>query len=923
MRPLTLSLSAFGPYADLTVIDLDSLGTSGIYLITGDTGAGKTSIFDGISFALYGSPSGETRSTTELRSHYAKEDTPTFVELSFLYKNHRYTIRRSPEYQRPAKRGSGMVKQSRSVEFTTKQGTVLTKEQEVNTAIVELLGITREQFTQVAMIAQGDFLKVLHANTGDRQEIFRKLFATDAYHRLAESLKTKTSEMKQTYQSLESKVQQQVERISCSPQEKTEFLQLFSQGSPEELLAFLSNLIKEQQGSHSALEEKRKALKTEFTSLTEQKTQEDLKRKQTDSLEQEEKSLALLLPKVEEATTVYEQFLAQAPQQKEREEKITELAQQLPEYQKLQEIVTSLAECQEKIKDNNQAVEQCISQKTLLEEKIQHYKQQLETLKDVAVLCTQREHTLSLYQEKEKTLSAFQKALKDLASIAVGHSKAQQQYLQQAELATKASVSYQEKQRSFLDQQAGILALDLEGKACPVCGSLEHPKPATIEKEAPTEEDVKKAKSAYDKAQEQANTASLDSHRLHGQWEEKLRGVEEQGQALFPNSSQEEYPQKTSEAMTALQKEKDKTRLELAEYQRQKTEKLHLDDILPKEEERLAETKVLEENIQRTLLTLGKDLEQLETSQKEKVATLHYPSQQEAMTVQQNLLLEKTTYEQAVEESGNRKKDLEEQKTKLTSSIDTRKKDIADMAQQGKEQSGSYQEILAQLAENHVAQEQAEKESGQLAVALQQNQSLLQDYGQSSQDQETCRKQYTWMESLSKTANGTLNEKQKVALETFVQMSYFQRVLGKANTRLMSMSSGQYELQRRIESAGSKQSGLELDILDHYSGKTRSVKSLSGGESFKASLALALGLSDEIQCNAGGIQLDTMFVDEGFGSLDETSLKQALSVLHGLSGGERLVGIISHVAELKEKIDQKILVKNRGGLGTSVEIVLE
>lgn len=174
MRPLTLTLSAFGPYADLTVIDLSSLGSTGIYLITGDTGAGKTSIFDGISYALFGSPSGETRSTTELRSHYAKEDTATFVELSFLYKNHQYSIRRSPEYLRAVKRGTGTTKQPKSVEFTTKSGQLLTKEAEVNQAIVELLGITREQFTQVAMIAQGDFMKVLHASTKDRQDIDRK-----------------------------------------------------------------------------------------------------------------------------------------------------------------------------------------------------------------------------------------------------------------------------------------------------------------------------------------------------------------------------------------------------------------------------------------------------------------------------------------------------------------------------------------------------------------------------------------------------------------------------------------------------------------------------------------------------------------------------------------------------------------------------
>lgn len=918
MRPLTLTLSAFGPYADLTVIDLSSLGSTGIYLITGDTGAGKTSIFDGISYALFGSPSGETRSTTELRSHYAKEDTATFVELSFLYKNHQYSIRRSPEYLRAVKRGTGTTKQPKSVEFTTKSGQLLTKEAEVNQAIVELLGITREQFTQVAMIAQGDFMKVLHASTKDRQDIFRKLFATDAYHRLADSLKAHSAQMKQDCKELTSKVQQQVEGIAYLPEQEAVFLALKETGNSEEILLFLTETMAQQRAKQTALEDKRNALKQAFSALTEGKTQEELKQKLRESLQAEEKSLETLLPQVAEAKGLYEQLLSKASEQKARELEIAELRAHVPLYGELAEIVRALSLCQAQILQKKEALSQNQHSTTEVGETLTKGKSRLDSLKDVPVLLLETKNNLAQAQEKALRLQAFSKSLQELEDMQGLLTKAREKYSTLSEIAANEHHLYQQKDRQFLDQQAGILARELEGKACPVCGSWEHPNPATIEENAPTEEDVKQAKLVYDQAQEQASQASLDSHKRKGQHEEKLRAVEALGQSLFPDTT--DYGAQIALELSALQERLTKESSVLASYEQQILEKNKLEQDLPQLETELATLTADAEQFRLDLLSLEKDLLQYQSSQQEKRNTLGYGSQEEALAVERRLIAENTAYEQAVSHSATEKKSLDDQKTTLISSIETRKKDIAN---QKASIAGSYQEILQALVDNEQAQAQGEEESRILVTALEQNQLLFTRYGETVQALEESRKKYIWMESLSQTANGTLNEKQKVALETFVQMNYFHRVLGKANTRLMEMSSGQYELQRRKETAGNKQSGLELDILDHYSGKTRSVKTLSGGESFKASLALALGLSDEIQCNAGGIQLDTMFIDEGFGSLDETSLRQALTVLHGLSGGERLVGIISHVAELKDKIHQKIVVTNTGGLGTSVEILLE
>ncbi len=923
MRPLTLTLSAFGPYGDLVEIDLASLGTQGIYLITGDTGAGKTSIFDGISYALYGEPSGETRGAKELRSHYAKPQTPSFVELRFLYKNHPYTIRRSPEYERPSKRGGGMTKQSSSVTFTTKEGVILTKEKEVLAAIEALMGINKDQFTQVAMIAQGDFLKVLHATTSVRLEIFRKLFSTDRFHQLANHLSGETQVVKKKCEQLQLTVSHDIQNISYEPSGEQAYQDAVAEQSMEQILHYLQESNKTLEEKEKSLESGRIQLRQEVLSLSTEKTQEELRQKQVEAIAIEEASLLSLEKTVLDIGEQEEALSSQAPQKEALKEQILLLKQQMPIFAQLAQLSKQWNILVETEKNQQKALEQNKKDSLAWKERLATEKDKLETLVDAAILLKESSHQWEQLQQTQKSWEVFQKNLVELEGKYEEYKASQETYLSLSEIASQELSNFSQKQSSFLDQQAGILAESLVDKMpCPVCGSKDHPSPSVKEAHAPTGDEVKKAEKAYQTAQEKANLASRAAQGLKGQWEEKKNAITAQGTDLFPHIDLQgledfaPYKAEISTKSSLLQTEMAKIGAEIKQLEQQVKEKERLSLEIPKLEKALGEKNQETQDLNLSLLALAKDKEAVSNQKAEKEASLLYKSKDEAQTQQSTLEQDIEAYEKAVEKLGKEKKEIDTQKTALQSSIATRKKDIQSMPQ------GDLEKISSQIAEKEGKLLALDENMSTVSRVLANNQKILGSLEKTAQQLEEAQHNFMWMDALSKTANGAMTGKERVALETFVQITYFQRVLGKANVRLMQMTSGQYELERSQETSGKSQVGLELNILDHHSGKTRSVKSLSGGESFKASLALALGLSDEIQSNKGGIQLDTMFIDEGFGSLDEDSLRQALSVLHQLSGGNRLVGIISHVSELKEKIDQKIIVKKIPSQGSSMELHL-
>lgn len=1097
MRPLKLTVSAFGPYAGKVVMDLEKLGREGLYLITGDTGAGKTTIFDAITYALYGEPSGDNRDPSMFRSKYAQPETPTWVELVFAYGGKTYTVRRSPEYERPAKRGSGTTLQKAEAELLLPDGEPVTKARDVNQKIVDIIGLDRSQFAQIAMIAQGDFLKLLLADTKSRQEIFREIFKTRYYMVFQERMKNETGKLQRECDGARASVRQYIAGVTCREDdllrnqlEKAQVGELPFQDTVELIERFLAQDREEeerQQEILDRLDQQRKETAALLGKAEErQKTQE--------KLEQARQSRAALLPRVEQAQQALKAVEETIPRQEELSRELAALEAEMPRYREAAEkekLCIDLGERIVRLEQDRQARSRTRQEKTLelegwkgelaqladpetrqerlLREKdgwerrrtslntletqvkawqtclvdidrvqsqreklgqkqeslfkeLQEHTEKLQTSREILQAAqglsqqkTQLLHNQERAQEKEQSLKTLVGMLEDCGRAREKVQTAQQAYAQARTLAEQAEERYRRKNRAFLDEQAGVLAQSLEeGKPCPVCGSLHHPAPAQLSGGAPTERELEAEKQRMEQARQQVQEKSLFAGKERTALEERERQLLQQMAAFVENPALETAGTELAACRESVAEELAGLHQNLVEVEAQLARREALEVEVELQEKQLAVLTQSQEELRQAMTQaevtaggLNGQREQLEGTLKAELetqlgnCTLEQATESIAHELNEtgNALARLKEQQSALEQEIRRKQELEalilqreqalreleqafaalgeelagaqsrrEEAAKQLENLKaqlhganlqaaqqkaaTLQKEIQDLTQalkaaqetaaaRQKEQAaadaaiGELERLLESSPQVDVEaqrlraqelnrlQEETAQAQKQVHIRLAANETALRNMQVKAADLEKLEQRYTWMRTLSNTVNGNLPGKEKVALETYIQMTFFDRILQRANLRFLVMSGGQYELKRRqVAENNRSQSGLELDVIDHYNGSQRSVKSLSGGESFKASLSLALGLSDEIQSAAGGIRLDTMFVDEGFGSLDEESLQQAIRALTSLTEGNRLVGIISHVAELKEKIDKQILVtKDRDG-GSRVEILV-
>ncbi|MBR5509366.1 MAG: hypothetical protein IKV59_04880 [Lachnospiraceae bacterium] len=516
----------------------------------------------------------------------------------------------------------------------------------------------------------------------------------------------------------------------------------------------------------------------------------------------------------------------------------------------------------------------------------------------------------------DKELEKFRITWNELANLTRCYKKEQQEYLVMVQKAEEFQADYLSKNRTFLDEQAGILAETLEeGIPCPVCGSLEHPKPAKKTDSAPSEQELEKAKKASDLAHQKAAEQSTKAGNYKGQLKAKRQELEGLIRELLGECSLEEAGTQAARKREEVQKQSLLLQAQLQQEKKRVVRKETLQKLLPEREQELkklqewmSEQEKEAAKLQTEMISQNQQIEKVETvlefGSKEQAESYIRKTEEEMKRFQDLLQQMEADYQKIIRDADV----LQGQRDSLSCQLKDRPvPDIIQIQQERDIHLRTKQEIQEQKLEVH--------------ARLQGNRSVMERIRRQSEALAKTEKRLVWIKALSNTANGTISGKEKIMLETYIQMHYFDRIIARANTRLMVMTGGQYELKRRLEADNNKrQSGLELDVIDHYNGTQRSVKTLSGGESFKASLSLALGLSDEVQSLAGGIRLDTMFVDEGFGSLDEESLRQAIQALAGLAEGRRLVGIISHVSELKEKIDRQIVVTKEQSGGSRVEI---
>lgn len=919
MRPIKLKISAFGPYAGITEIDMTRLGNKGLYLITGDTGAGKTTIFDAICFALYGSASGDIRENSMLRSKYADAETPTEVELEFANKGQIFHIKRNPEYMRPAKRGNGETKQNASAELIMPDGTVITKEKAVTEKIREIIGVDRNQFSQIAMIAQGDFLKLLLAETKDRQKIFREIFKTGYYQILQDKLKEEAAALSKEFDRAKQSIEQYISGIVCDS------LSMYADSvhkaqnvgmAIEEVLELLGGILTEDEAIDEKLKKQTAEIESKLTDLNNNKIilkdYEELSKKYHNSivsLEPAKETLKL-------AKISFEREKDKAPEYEEKTKKVAEIEAQYGDYDALSTAKVKFQASRKALQKARVDVECNKKEEEKHKQLIIDIKNELESKKDLDVrkqmLITQKE---KLEDEKDRVVGLLDD-INIVKELQIQLKNAQERYLKSANDAKAKHEKYLVLNEAFLSEQAGVLASNLEsGMPCPVCGSTEHPFKARLAQDAPTEETVKAAKEESDAAQSIMTANSNKASALKAEFESYDKSFRKKLEIEYltePYENIEVYLNKVSvNIMSAIDENSQRT-LNIDE---ELIRKANLEKEIPKQEEALL-------SLQERILSNAKLISSEETNAKqyeEQIEVLEnkllFNSKKDAENAAASLKKEIDMGKKALTEAQTQYNNSEKQISSLTGAIDQMKEAIE------KKPEGDLRQIEELLNEAKAIKKEILEGQNNVFARIEQNKKTKENIEKMSTEILEIEKKWTWVKALSNTANGNISGKDKVMLETYIQTTYFDRIISRANSRFMIMTNGQYDLIRSDSASNMRsQSGLELDVIDHYNGTRRSVKTLSGGESFKASLALALGLSDEIQSSAGGIRLDSMFVDEGFGSLDGESLQQAINALTSLADGNRLVGIISHVSELKERIDNQIVVTKAKSGGSTVEI---
>lgn len=921
MRPIKLIISAFGPYAKRTEIDFEALGKSGIYLITGDTGAGKTTIFDAITYAIYDAPSGNNRDNSMLRSKYADPETPTEVELTFEYAGKRYNVKRNPSYMRAAKRGGGQTEQKAAVTLTMPDGSIVTKNSEANDRLVEIMGVNRKQFSQIAMIAQGDFLKLLLAGTKERRIIFRELFKTDNYRILQEELKKESSLVLQKCQEAKNSIAQYINGIVC---DEDDVLSLELKKAKEgelltcDVLDLADRLILQYQEKYNSSLDSQNKLDSLLEEINTQLAKELERQRSQQALDrakkEREESMSMLRLYAERCNAVEKK----APELESALTQIAEIEAILPEYSLLDSLIkelnnTSLTQIKtEKDRDSFKS----LSQEVLKE--LEDKKSDLAQLENIG---EQREKLLNEKErllQREDSLKFVMDQLAELDRIKKEFSDAQRLYLQYSSKANETSSRYSIMNKAYLDGQAGVLAATLQsGCPCPVCGSRTHPDKAKTSTDIPSKAALEKLKTDVDTANLRAEEQSRKTGELRGKAESFEAIVLTNIKELVSTEDIVNAKQIIAKELDTLVVLIDKLLIDILLINKHIERREQIRKAIPVYEEKYNRSIQDYNQAEKLLSALAERLKELEKQINERKGRLKYPSKIEAENRLEKLKAYHAHHTAEAEAANKAFRDSELAMAELNAKIDELE---GLLAEGGSVDTAALQEQKSALL--HKKQIISDEQKA-LHTAVHTNTVAKQGIEARASQLSALEERLSWIRALSNTANGNISGKEKLMLETYIQTTYFERIIRRANLRFMIMSGGQYELKRReVADNNMSQSGLDLDVIDHYNGSQRSVNSLSGGESFKASLSLALGLSDEIQSSAGGIRLDTMFVDEGFGSLDSESLDQAIKALSSLAEGNRLVGIISHVNDLKEKIDRQIVVtKERDGSG-SVKIVV-
>lgn len=917
MKPLKLTMSAFGSYAGKNVIDFTGQ-QQGIFLITGDTGAGKTTIFDAITYALYNQTSGGERNGNMMRSQYAQPETETYVELEFLYRGQTYRVRRNPDYKITKTLKNGKIREQKvphSVELTMPDGTVFPEKKNATDAkIIEILGLTADQFSQIVMIAQGDFLKLLYTKSDERKMIFSKLFRTDIYWKIQENLRRKSMEMDERIQENDRAFEQEKSRIILLPESE----ELPLDELVERLRERLKDALKEQNLRRANVEElNKKITKYEeinklFVSLEKiRQNGKELEARQVESKERRQQIENAL--KADKVLVAEQQNLRQQQTVEQSVQAIAKMTETLANDQEMFEsLKTQLQESEAKQK--REAAD--IQKKMLaLEQSFPSY----EALQNAR---SEEQQAKKVWEDLGKASEeSFHKKKAGIAALKE-QQKRQEQVVEQTKKnweqtslsASESAKHYEHMYEAFLKEQAGILAENLSaGCPCPVCGSTVHPDPAKLPDHAVTELEVEQAKKTRAAAEEKRDLAYAAFEAEKTEKQKLAQAVEkEEADFVLAQTIAKQQRKEAEQNYVSLQK--------IAEQIR---EKLVYPSLAEAKKQYAAMQKALaaaEQEIERKRQKVSELAEAMNTLKGQKLAEEENQKTAKKLAVKTEKeyakLLEKSgfvseeTYHLAILPERSRSKLEREEKEYESQCL----RQQSEQKLLEKQVSGKTYTDTAELNEQLKAEKQALKETEktymELHTAYENDRSVLQNCAVYLEKGKKLESEDQVIKSLSKTANGRLSGSAKIDFETYIQRQYFKQIIHEANKRLLTMSNHQFILKLKEEANTGRKTneGLDLSVYSLVTDSERDVKTLSGGESFLAALAMALGLSDIVERSAGAIHPDMMFIDEGFGSLDAQSRQQAIEVLAELAGDSRMVGIISHVTELKEQIDRKLVV---------------
>lgn len=917
MKPLKLTMSAFGSYAGKNVIDFTGQ-QQGIFLITGDTGAGKTTIFDAITYALYNQTSGGERNGNMMRSQYAQPEAETYVELEFLYRGQTYRVRRNPDYKITKTLKNGKIREQKvphSVELTLPDGTVFPEKKNATDAkIIEILGLTADQFSQIVMIAQGDFLKLLYTKSDERKMIFSKLFRTDIYWKIQENLRRKSMEMDERIQENDRAFEQEKSRIIPLPESE----ELPLDELVERLRERVKDALKEQNLRRANVEElNKKITKYEeinklFVSLEKiRRTGKELEARQAESKERRQQIENAR--KADKVLVAEQQNLRQQQAVEQSAQAIAKMTETLADHQEMFETLkTQLQEAEAK-----QKREAADTQKKMLalEQSFPSY----EALQNAR---SEEQQAKKVWEDLGKTSEeSFHKKEAGIAALKE-QQKQQEQVVEQTKKnweqtslsASESAKHYEHMYEAFLKEQAGILAENLSaGCPCPVCGSTVHPDPAKLSDHAVTELEVEQAKKTRAAAEEKRDLAHAAFETEKTEKQKLAQAVEkEEADFVLAQTIAKQQRKEAEQNYISLQKIAEQIREKLVYPSLAEAKKQYaaMQKALEAAEQEIAKKRQKVSELAEAMNTLkGQKLAEEENQKTAKKLAVKTEKEYAKLLEKSGFVSEETYHLAILPERSRSKLEREEKEYESQCLRQQSEQKLLEKQVSGKTYTDTT-ELNEQLKAEKQALKEAEKTYMELHTAYENDRSVLQNCAVYLEKGKKLESEDQVIKSLSKTANGRLSGSAKIDFETYIQRQYFKQIIHEANKRLLTMSNHQFILKLKEEANTGRKTneGLDLSVYSLVTDSERDVKTLSGGESFLAALAMALGLSDIVERSAGAIHPDMMFIDEGFGSLDAQSRQQAIEVLGELAGDSRMVGIISHVTELKEQIDRKLVV---------------